>query len=340
MEHAPFSAGGLDSEQLEKEIPLVEKSIHAVQEAIKEIDFSKIDDIVIDMLAAVRTELSREQIKEYYSLKGSYSIKVTYSGEVDVEEAFTLGKYAPAAYSHFPDIVVHAREIVDEKGDFSKERKQYLLKVVAHEIMHHFGFKVEQQEGKDIPLVHAGLSFGEPDKEGYVDDVAFSLLDEAMTEILADAVSSEYLARTGTIKDYEDSKNWYQKPLHVSRHATYIPERMMLLSFVEKIAQYSGLSEDDVYRALAVEYFTGGNISRAEIVDELKDEPAIVNMIHDMKENQPGTFSDMSDDEQENIVAFLDLKQLHWVKAFFDRDYIGTTNQERQDKKRFFNVLR
>ncbi len=342
MEHAPFSAAGLEPEQLEKEKAFVLTSIENVQEAVHEIDFATIDAILLDILMRVDQESTRDGLKKEFSLEGRYPISVKYSGEVNTDhygESFQ-DKGESAAYSVFPNIVVLAREFVDDKGTIDAAGKLYLLKVLIHEIMHHTSFGVEEREDSSLPLVHSGLSFGTPDESGYVEGNAFTFINEALTEMIADAVYAEYLARTGVVSEYEEKLAWYRQPNRIDRHAGYVSERLVLMSFVDRIAAHFKISEEKVYQALTVEYFTGGDLSRAEIVDEIKDIPEIKELIEKIKKNDASLFKDLSSEEQGKILTILDEKQLVPVKALLGRDYVGETNQARIKGRKFFNVLR
>ena len=206
--------------------------------------------------------------------------------------------------------------------------------------MHHMSFNVKGQEGKEDLKAHHGLRFGKESSSSGDEGDPFALLDEAMTEVIADSVYSEYLARSGTISQYEEKRKWYKQTNFIDRNAAYLPERMALMSFVDLIAKYSMIPEEKVYQSLVVEYFTSGDLSRLEILNEIKDEPSIIELLNKLKQNDPLLFQELPEEKQVELLIFLDLKQLTPLKAIVGRDYIGEVNQDRKRAKKFFNVLR
>ncbi len=94
MERAPFSQAGLQPEEIGREANLVVKSLDAVQEAVKEIDFQAIDTIFLDVYKKIYPEIPPKDLKQIFGLEGVYPVQVTYSGEVD------LSHYGTAFNAH------------------------------------------------------------------------------------------------------------------------------------------------------------------------------------------------------------------------------------------------
>lgn len=350
MEISPFFQQGLDPGQLEREKALVLKSIDSVQEAIKEIDFRLIKEILTDFckkLGGVSDEDRAFFLK--HILEMEYDIHVVYSEELDSNLQGGLygekhqSKGTVTIMSVWNNVItIFARECVDGNGELHYEDRLLLMRGMIHEILH---AQTELSVKDDVTgesQEHIGIAYLNESNEGDSMDqngLPFMLLNEGLTELITDAVFSEYLARSGTVKGYEVIRKWYHKELLIDRGVTYINERMAIMALVSKISEYSGVPEDKVYQSLLSEYFTLGDLSRSELLDECKDAPEIKELLLQVKQNNSDIFSHYDNADIDPILDLWDKSCLAHVKAMVSRDYIGEVNKRRVLRKKWYKVV-
>ncbi len=343
METAPFGEGGLNPKQLEKEEAIVTRAIDSVQEAIKEIDFKVIDQILFTILKKAYPELSSLQFHKNFSFDGVYPIRVKYSQFMDLSHygsSFENEGGHASAYYDDDNIVVFAREHVDDEGNMHDDQKPALIKTLIHEAMHLMSTAVYEKKS-DTWEAWTGVTKqrSSEDTSEKLESLPYMRLNEALTEVVADAVYSEYLARTGSVTTFEEKSKWYKKESHIDRNAGYISERMALATLVDMLAKHSGVDEGRVYQALAVEYLKNGDLMRSEMLEEYKETDDIRSFLDNLKQNKDETFPSFSDEKIEEISAFLSVKELTAIKALVSRDYIGEVNKRRVMRRKWYNVV-
>ncbi len=344
MEHSPFSQQGLDANQLEKEETLELKSIHSVQEAVKEIDFTLINRILRDIYTKFTGDLSDEDRNFYFKLDENFNIHVKYTELIDLSHygAFLSNTTNIKAYTHNGRIVIFACEYVNNYGDIDSKTKLLLIRDIVHEMLHIKSSFAEEDIASEKLKFTSGISpkplsnndgtlMDHDDNKG--DD--FILVNEGLTELITDAIFSEYLARSGVLKEFEQNNGLDTQPDYIDRGALYLSGRLALVSLVDMIAQHTGVSEDKVYQALVIEYLTGGDIMRAEIMDECKDSPEISAFLEKMKSNDlKDIVKSYSEEERNTLLDFMNKHKLVHIKAILGRDYIGETNKNRVLRKK------
>lgn len=332
MERAPFSQAGLQPEEIGREANLVVKSLDAVQEAVKEIDFQAIDTIFLDVYKKIYPEIPPKDLKQIFVLEGMYPVQVTYSGEVDLSHygtAFNAHQGRVLGYSYSKKLKVNAREIVNEEGELGQEMRGFLVKMLIHEIVHRRSTTAFRGSPPNVLHKNTGIEKVSVNLDSNITSVAsFSALNEALTEIIADGVYSEYFARTGKLAEYE-SANTDTELDFAKRYLGYVPERLALQNLIDKIARDLGVPERKVYQAFILEYFKNGDLMRSEILndDSLSDE--VKQFLEKVYRNDPNVFPDLPEDQELKISTFLHTKELAAVQALIGRDYIGEVNKAR-----------
>lgn len=189
---------------------------------------------------------------------------------------------------------------------------------------------------------HAGVAYiSDEKKDGDVtnqEGSPFTLLNEGLTELIADAVFSEYFARSGSVREYEEKKKWYQKESLIDRGAAYLDERVAVVLLVSKISEYSGVPEDKVYQSLLAEYLVAGDLCRSELLDECKDAPEVQELLLQLKQNDAAIFSKYNHTDIDPILDLWNKSCLTHVKAMTGRDYVGETNKKRILRQKWYQV--
>ncbi len=319
MEPAPFSHAGLEPEQLEKEAAIVEKSVEAVQEAVDGIDYQVIDDILLGIFKKAYPNLSEVELKEKFSFDGRYDITVKYSEKMEHENYGSGSDLNASAYAQGDKIAILAREFVDDQGNLNENSESGLLKVSIHEIMHnksHSADQYQQTKFSGIAPMERVTDNGTP----------FIHLNEALTEIIADAVHSEYLARTGIVSKFDKYESGYKQPVY--RHAVYLNERLALERLVLMLQEESGMDRERIYQALTVEYFKNGDLGRSEIIDTI-DSERLKEFLEKIETNDGEILRAFSGDEIQTYNGYLHWYQQQAITGIVGRDYIGAVNWKR-----------
>ncbi len=330
MERAPFSQAGLQPEEIDRETNLVVKSLDAVQEVVKEIDFQAIDNIFFDVYKKIYPEISPKDLRHIFALEGTYPVQVSYSGEVDLSHygtAFIAHQGRVLGYSYSKTLKVNAREVVNEEGDVDQDMRGSLLKMLIHEIVHRRSTTSFRGLSPNILHKSTGIQKVSVNLDSNITSVAsFSVLNEALTEIIADGIYSEYFARTGKMAEYDAASSGSDFD---NRYLGYIPERLVLQNLVDKIARDLGVTERKVYEAFIVEYFKNGDLMRSEILndDSLSDE--VKQFLEKLYRNDPTLFPELRGHHESKVSTFLRTKELAAVRALIGRDYIGEVNKAR-----------
>jgi hypothetical protein len=325
MEHAPFSEAGLVPGQLEKEAEVIERSINAVQEAVKEIDLQTVDDILLSIFKKVYPDRSEDDLKSRFLFDGNYNIGVKYSEKLELENYNSKRDLDASAYARGNKIAILARAFVDNAGSLDKHSRSDLVKTVIHEIMHTKSSNFDQYH--QVEFSGVSLEDGQIKEEGN----PYIHLNEALTEVVADAVYSEYLARTGTAKEFDEERNGYTLP--IERHAAYMSERLALEQLARRLAKESGMSLEQVYQAFAVEYFKNGDLGRGELL-ELIDSEEIKSLLGKIEVNDTEILTSFSPAEIAEYDNYLHWYQQKAVTGLVGRDYISSVNRKRDDERR------
>ena len=344
MESAPFSPQGLDADQLEKEEALVLKSIDSVQEAVKEIDFTVINEILRDIYTKFTGDISDEDRNFYFKLDENFNIRVKYTELINFSHygAFISNTTNIKAYTRDGGIIIFAREYVNSYGDTDSKTRLALLRDIIHEMLHIKSSFAEEDIASENLKFTSGIS---PKQSRNKDETLiihddnksddFIIANEGLTELITDAIFSEYLARSGKLKELEQDNGSDIQADYIDRGALYFSGRLALVSLVSMIAEYTGVSEDKVYQAFVIEYLTGGDIMRAEIMDECKDSPEISAFLEKMKSNDlKDIVKSYSEKERNTLLDFMNKHKLVHIKAILGRDYIGETNKNRVLRKK------
>ncbi len=328
MEHSPFSDAGLHPDQLEKEQALVEPSIRSVQETIQKIDINTIIDILFGLYSRTRGIAKAEETKEQFRHRVYPHIIVKYSDDINLKhygERFVSQNEPPQAYSLHGSIVFLAREIVNNDGTLGSLGDFFIIKLLIHEMLHSISTvqTIDTTTGAAVEL--SGVSKNVGQREGG----EFRVINEGLTEVIADAVFSEYLARTGELSRYHENEGYSDRQKLVSRFAGYLRERYALMLFVHELSNETKVSEGEVYQALLTEYLATGDISRSEIIDECKSNEVVQKMLRQFRDNIIDEQDLPGIDDLEKIISSFTIKELAHVHKLVGRDYIGETNKRK-----------
>jgi hypothetical protein len=272
-------------------------------------------------------EIPPKDLKQIFALEGVYPVQVTYSGEVD------LSHYGTAFSAHQWRVLgdgklkVRAREVVNEEGEVDQEMRLFLVKMLIHEIVHKRNTGLLEVHCLKFSMRISGIQKMSMNTDSGIKSIAsFSGLNEALTEIIADGIYSEYFARTGKMAEYEAASS---EPDFAKRHLGYVPERLALQNLADKIARDLGVTERKVYEALTVEYFKNGDLMRSELLNDGSLSGEVTEFLEKLERNDPSAFPDLSEDQELKISTFLHMKELSAVRAVVGRDYIGEVNKAR-----------
>lgn len=327
MEHTAFSNAGLDPLQLEKEATIVDRSIEEVKMALKEVDFKVVDDILLGIFRKVYPNISDDGLKSDFSFDGQYDIKVKYT------EGLEGGRYnnttpqtvsSSSAYARGTQVAIMAREFVNEEGAMTGGMKARLIKTAIHEIMHVKSFYTTPSGDMAFTGLASSTVYNPED------NASFLHLNEALTEVITDAVYSEYLARTGVATQNEEVfENNNKIPLY--RYATYLNERLALQKLVEMISKNSELPVEKAYESLVVEYFKNGDLRRSEILSEIDDQE-LKEFLEKIETNDSKILQSFSPTEIKIYVDYLHWSQAQAINSIVGRDYISSVNNQRYEE--------
>lgn len=325
MEGDPFSSQNLAQPSLELEQLSFAQKIDHVQDFVKnEVQYSLLGDIFGELLRKSRAanrasmhgvtgenELIENRVKNVKepSLHVEYLSSFTdkYSGETTDRSslAHTDGKSISFSASFF---FAH-----------SKLQKNLLLKAVVHELVHVASFTG----------ITAGISTAEKVTIGKQEKIInyFELLDEALTEMISDAVYSEYLARSGEIMNDEFKKrddNGMEYGL-IDIPITYYNARIQLIALINELTQATSSSEELVIQSLVGTYFRNGKLDDVSIKEAFADNKEILEYIEQTKRN---LVDGITEDDIEYLEEDLLKEESVFTCALFGRDEIGRRNQE------------
>lgn len=318
---------GLSQEQLSKEEGLALKSIDSVKEVLGSFDMRLIHQILLEILKKTRRGLYQNVNLEFL-LPENISITVKYEQHADLDTDDTIGKdrdLPRGGITMLDSVTLFARGLVDEKGEVPHNSKKDLLHALVHELIHGIGTSFSRFETTDTWIPRTG--FIELFKLAGQDKVYLDSLNEAFTEIIADAVVSEYLARSGTLKEYEEKQG--KDKTFFNRTISYLPERILLSSFVSALAEKLQVGEGVIYQGMATEYFSTGSIATPEMLEVFKEDEKLADVYEKLKHNDVSEYESLTEGQEVSILNTLDLGQLQHVTALVGRDYIGSVNKSR-----------
>jgi hypothetical protein len=159
-----------------------------------------------------------------------------------------------------------------------------------------------------------------------VQAVFFNKINEGVTELITDAIYTEYLARKG-INPEADAEHFsnLQGVRFRDRYRTYLEERYYVTKFIQEVTKVSGLGESEVIHALTKEYFSNGNLLRSEMREAFVDHPEIIQMLETVKRNMN---PEINEDEFESIDQQIITEKSQFALALFGRDVIGEYNEK------------
>lgn len=331
MEGNRFSPENLEPSVLEKEQTVYSLAVERVKETIeREVDFAMIADIFGDMYKKcfpdiINAELDRlkENIKnpiyevKYVLTDSKYLLsdkddEETEDGEINEHSAHTDGK-----------IIRYSASIYySENGQVDTT---LLIKDSIHELLHIFAGALQNFGTGE--LFSTGISHTRQIKNGEEFNF-FDSINEGLTEVMVDAVFSEYFARKGDLNSYDNQEDVYLEDGQFdipSRHMAYETERCDIYKLMNEIGEVSGFSNEIIAQALVREYLTNGYLLREEIVEAFKDFPKIITILRAHESN-------LSDGITDEELFFLHNQahtvELSFIKALFGRDVIGKYNKK------------
>ncbi|MFA5132061.1 MAG: hypothetical protein WC444_01890 [Candidatus Paceibacterota bacterium] len=332
MEHPPYSQSALTQESLSQEELVWNERISEVKEVLeREIDFNLIGDIISELYRKSFPEIKQEDVRQVLddvyrpSIVVDYTISyqepkkregVHFSQESQIVDALaaTDGK----------SIYFYARSFYD-KGSVDKGR---LLSASIHESLHiasskFFSLSHEMKLTGVTNLFSKKLT----NKEEIVGR-EFNDLNEGLTELITDAIYSEYLARKGEVTspvfEEVDPESGMSFGL-IGSPMEYEEGRLFAYEFMEEFSRVSGLGLDETARSMVAEYFAGEGFHRDEIKELVSNDETLLEMLAVAKRNIPVGYNKESLDFVKNELSHQE-KLFTW--ALFGRDEVGRYNEK------------
>lgn len=329
-----FPQAELTAKHLEKDERLYVEAIERVNEILKhEIDYAVIGNILEEICGRCFPDRSKGEIvfSRIEEIKnGLYSYHVKY---VDVEE----GENGDISFSKnraqikSKSITFFAKEFLNDED---KIDAQLLTDTIIHELLHLVTWGHEQNKNEKGVLMMSGVMYKEfsfnEQSELHIGEY-FRSLNEGLTELIKDAVYSEYQARKGIAFDYpeygmaiESKDGSVISPL--MRSVAYNAQRMDVQILVDEIYKATEIPLEDIWRSLVSEYFTNGNLTRAELLKLYGDHESLASLVVRLSEDlhardYPQAVANY------NFYNTIFIEQ-DFVKALFGRDVIGRYNKK------------
>lgn len=145
------------------------------------------------------------------------------------------------------------------------------LKNTVHEIVHSLGHNAIRFEKS----TRRGMPRGGDSASGYVfqkhgKDLMFEGFNEGVTERIAHEVTLEHIKRKGEFFQYKDELTGHINKFTLQKHFTRYGIYMFFVqSICEKIAAYSNLDTETIWRAVVRGYFAGDNLFQEKTKDLL-----------------------------------------------------------------------
>lgn len=322
MEGSPMSQANLIPLVLEKEEMMWQFAIERTTEALeKDIDFVLISNILRDIykkcFPGIPAEILDAKIENLSHIK--CDVLYTIINPDDLKNSLTEGV---EAHTDGKVIQYAASKCCDDEGNPDVPK---LLKVSIHELLHiAAGRSLATGTGE---VFSTGIDQAKQIHIGK-EALYFRNINEGLTELIADAVYSEYLARKGevssscSLEDVHLPEGEFALP---GRYISYENERIAIYSLIDELEKVSGFSYDTICQTLVKEYFTNGYVLRDEMVEAFEGNPEIIQILERYKRN---LIEDYGNDVHAYLHDTLQGSEVHFIKAIFGRDVIGVYNKK------------
>lgn len=317
MERSFLGDRVVPSPTLEKEVSEEQKvvTIEKVKEALeKSIDRHLVVNVIEDIFSRCLPDVTKEQVKNIMMSILPPKIEVVY-----FIDPLITGEKPRRAETNGINIMFSAREFYTNNVVDIAE----LLHVYIHEALH--VVSVDRNSYETDGSFTTGVSIAtEQMLQNEPVFYFYNKFNEALTELLADAVQTEYLTRKGEASHHK-TLLIDEKEFLIERPFAYQEERIVVQKIIKKIVEVSGFSNDQVVRAFVREYFTNGYLGRDEIVEAFKGYPEVYSKLKKLGNNF--TF-EVSKAELEKYEFDMISTEFDFVKALFGRDVIGQYNKK------------
>ena len=324
MERSPFSQANLTPEILEKEAHEYVERIDQVKDVLeKHIDFKMVGDIISDIYRKCYPEISDTTIKKCLDAIYQPRIEVVYNvlpkegSGMEYIDAITNGvSFKFSARSFFQNEEINTAHI---------------LHTAIHEAIHiasatYEGVSVGEYS-ETVRGFRRSVSLNQENEQDEKYTSFFDAFNEGMTEMLADVVYAEYLARNGEVASplYEkvDEESGLKYGL-ADPPVTYENQRISVLALISDLASASGAEEEDIFRSLTAEYFTGGGLDRNDLLQYFRKGDDVYEWIEEFKRNH---IRDYGEDGYDFVHNKLPSGVRSYVQALFGRDVVGRHNE-------------
>jgi hypothetical protein len=327
----------LTAKHLEKDERLYVEAIERVNEILKhEIDYETIGTIIEDICKRCFPDSSKSKVvfKRIEELKKRlFAFNVKYVDVVEEKNGDIVFSKNRAQIGE-QSITFFAKEFLNSED---KVDAQMLIDTVIHELLHlvvwgHEHIKNEKGVATISGLMYQKFSVTEKSELHFQE--YFRSLNEGLTELIKDAVYSEYQARKGTAFDSPEfgmdvglEKGVVVNPL--MRFVGYSSKRADVKVLINEIHKATGISEDDVFRSLVSEYFTNGNLTREELLKLFGEYEGLTSLLDRLSKDINAR--EYSQDEIEQDFKDTIFSEQGYIRALFGRDVVGSYNKKIQE---------
>jgi hypothetical protein len=221
------------------------------------------------------------------------SIFIVEKESLQYEGQSALMCYNPATNAILINVDIASR--INAKNDTNRSTPIEFLRLLFHEYTHGASGNTVTTEqiadDKNTPSFEINSQTGiseskinSKDFEQHVETI-FEILNEAITDLIADEVSLEYGDR---VKNEEITRGMVRKYLlGNSLYGAYSQERSLTLGVIKEIADAGGVPEEVVWRGLVRQYFRGESLLDPELM-MLLHEVFSAEFLNDLRSKKPG----------------------------------------------------
>lgn len=283
----------------------------------KEINFTLISEIIGDIYKKCIPGVSSEILAKISDFVNHPKYQVQYS-QLDGDDARADLGSMRMSFS--------AEAVVGDHGGINSTK---LLKNVIHELLHLVTRSYRQDS---LSIVYTGVRAHV--LKGSQEYSFFERLNEGLTEIIADAVFAEYVAREGSVSAVHRTSDFIIGEMKLAipfRYPSYVRERLGVFRLIEVLQSATSVNNSDfdhnydsLCRALVREYFTNGYLLSDEMYEVFAESPGLLDILEKLRDDDSILGEhDLSEDSQIEYLSQLTFGESNFIKALFGRDVVG-----------------